>query len=143
MINNYGELWTINPEIRTDDLDKPVLYFFFKLFDGVELFFYAYGVRNAINVDEITKWEVIADPSLEILTNLMNTHILYASGDDMKYYWDKRTNYTFEGKNYDYHHRVSNHDTYRERVSSAIANWKKPKLSSTDHTIPHAGDEDV
>lgn len=136
------ELWTINPEIRTDDFDKPVLYFFFKLFDGFEMFFYAYGVRNNLNIGEINKWETIVNPSLEILTNLMNTHILYASGDDMKYYWDKRTNYTFEGKNYDYCHRVSNPGAYRERVSSALVNWKKQKYS-TDHTIPHAGDEDV
>jgi len=136
MDRDIFELWTINPEIRTDDLDKPVLYFFFKLFDGVELFFYAYGVRKKLNVDEITKWEVIADPSLEILTNLMNTHILYASGDDMKYYWDKRTNYTFEGKNYDYHHRVSK---WNGDSKSHVKYIDYSKFKN----IPHAGDEDV
>ena len=97
MFNEYGELWTINPEIRTDNTDVQVLYFFFKKFDDFDLFFYAIGNRDDEPcVGEIQHWETIVNPALSTLMDLMSNRVLYASDADMTYFWNMMTNYIFE-----------------------------------------------
>ena len=142
MINNYGELWTINPEIRTDNMDAQVLYFFFERFDDFDLFFYA--IRNRADklcVGEIQHWETIVNPTLSTLIGLMSNRIMYTSDADMTYFWNKMTHYIFEGHKAPYYSHPYN---YRY---SKLDDGSKSHVKYIDYSkfknIPHAGDEDV
>lgn len=142
MFSNYGELWTINPEIRTDNTDVQVLYFFFKKFDDFDLFFYYIGNRDDMScVGEIQHWETIVNPALSTLMDLMSNRVLYTSNNDMTYFWNKMTHYIFEGHkapyySQAYHRRYSEWDD-DSKSHTTYANYSKFK------NIPHAGDEDV